>query len=213
MTGPPKATQLGSPMLEFKARDSRSGSRSRILAQCLWEQPVLCWRLRDKTQPPRTKGLSQVPRGRGAEHPRVSSQDQDSSGERASADPDALQGHLPLLLPTHGAPLLLRAEVLSTPSLGLSARLRAYHPSVCPSKPQILTEHSLPTGASTGTGDGANAGTQTPPAWGQGHPWSEMSAKEQCGPVAKEGHGDGVKGQHPRDDLKAEGELTYTSGR
>lgn len=32
-------------------------------------------------------------------------------------------------------------------------------------------------------------------------------------PWPKGGHGDGVKGQHPRDDVKAEVELTYTSGR
>ena len=98
---------------------------------------------------------------------------------RSLQTPSGLQGHLLLLLPTHGAPLLPSAEVPSTPSLGLLARLRAYHLSVHPSKPQIFTGHSLPTGASPGTGDGANRGTQTPPAWSQGHLWSEMSAKEQ----------------------------------
>lgn len=45
----PKATR---EPLVLKVKDPRSELSSSILVHLLWEQQILCWRLRDKTQPP-----------------------------------------------------------------------------------------------------------------------------------------------------------------
>ena len=164
------------------------------------------------TQSPRGKGLSRVPRGGGKGGQRSGcavSQDGEPSGECDRVPP---AGYLSQSRPP-GDPSAseLRSHLLQARASQNCCDLTIQvHLSVCPTKPQIFPEHSLPTRCFS-RHRGQHARHSDLPTWSQGHLWSKATWSGRPGGGGyHQGH-KGVRGK--RQDVRAAALLEELEGK